>query len=371
MLIKALATRPRLLILDNAFDGLDVESRETLKDLVSRTIQGFRPDILVQAVSAKATSHTQVLLLTHRAEEIVDNIQHVSVLRGNHLVTSPRQRRSGERILQEALDLEEVKVSAKSLTHPTLPSLEQVRDYWRGAEGERKDEIVKADRLHYEKGDAVLINRLDWSVRRGERWLIAGRNGAGKSTLGRLLARDDVDVSIDSLSVLMNENRSDDRRKGVGWCSTELHMKHSLDKSSRTVLDVFEREGCTPEMMHTALSWLGFQDASFPNKSFTELSQGQQKLVLIGSAIASRPELLVFDEITQGLDAVNRNLVLNLLEILCEATDITLIYITHHLEEIIPSITHILHFVRGESAYCGPYEGYDAKTVKSLEINND
>lgn len=61
LLIRALSTRPNLLILDNAFDGLDVPSRQSLADLVSMTLKGFRADILVQGVNAKNTAHTQVL----------------------------------------------------------------------------------------------------------------------------------------------------------------------------------------------------------------------------------------------------------------------------------------------------------------------
>lgn len=72
LLIRALSQRPKLLVLDNAFDGLDSPSREILKDLVSRTLRGFKQDILVQGVSSKATAQTQIVLMTHRAEEIVD-----------------------------------------------------------------------------------------------------------------------------------------------------------------------------------------------------------------------------------------------------------------------------------------------------------
>ena len=63
LLARALGTRPRLLVLDNAFDGLDAPSRASLAELVSMTITGFGR-LLVQGVDASATAHTQVLLLT-------------------------------------------------------------------------------------------------------------------------------------------------------------------------------------------------------------------------------------------------------------------------------------------------------------------
>ena len=123
LLARALATRPSLLILDNAFDGLDVPSRcawtrlqpapvapplqtlcttccelrgagsthvvfaVALAELISTTLKGFG-NLLVQGVDARATAHTQVLLITHRAEEIVDEVATASYfLPSGELVT--------------------------------------------------------------------------------------------------------------------------------------------------------------------------------------------------------------------------------------------------------------------------------------------
>ena len=374
MLIRALANRPRLLILDNAFDGLDIETREVLKDLVSRTIQGFRPDILVQAVSAKATAHTQVLLMTNRAEEIVDDIRHVTMLQDDGVLTCARGGCGGESLLQRALGLDASCTDQTPRNQTGFPNVSEIAASWRSRlpPPSKSEPIIRAQGLHVVRGDAVLLKKLDWSVSRGERWLIAGRNGAGKSTLGRLLAKKDLEVLTDHLSILADTATSDGRRLSVGWCSTELHLNLTLDKTRRTVADIFERERSTPEMMDKVLSWLNFDDNLIsPGQSFSKLSQGQQKLVLIGAAIASRPDILVLDEITQGLDLVARNRVLGLLQLICEATDTTLVYITHHLEEILPGITHIMHLVRGEAVYSGPVQGYDAQAAKLLEQTVD
>ena len=69
LLARTLGKRPQLLVLDNAFDGLDGPARETLKILISQTLRGFG-HLLVQGVDASATTRTQLLLLTHRAEVI-------------------------------------------------------------------------------------------------------------------------------------------------------------------------------------------------------------------------------------------------------------------------------------------------------------
>ena len=59
LLARALSKRPQLLLLDNAFDGLDVPSRSNLAELISHTLRGFG-QLLVQGVDARATAHTQV-----------------------------------------------------------------------------------------------------------------------------------------------------------------------------------------------------------------------------------------------------------------------------------------------------------------------
>eukprot|EP00966_Prymnesium_polylepis_P229557 5311722-Prymnesium_polylepis.1 len=59
LLARALSRRPQLLVLDNAFDGLDVPSRTNLAELISHTLRGFG-QLLVQGVDARATAHTQV-----------------------------------------------------------------------------------------------------------------------------------------------------------------------------------------------------------------------------------------------------------------------------------------------------------------------
>jgi ABC-type molybdenum transport system ATPase subunit/photorepair protein PhrA len=99
-----------------------------------------------------------------------------------------------------------------------------------------------------------------------------------------------------------------------------------------------------------ARQWLQLRDDQL-SRPFYELSQGEQKLVLIASAIAKLPELLIIDEPLQGLDLRNRRLVLGLVERLCRATDVSLIYVTHHLEELVPSISHVLHLQKGRSIF--------------------
>jgi molybdate transport system ATP-binding protein len=369
LLIRALSSRPRLLVLDNAFDGLDVPSRDVLKDLVSKTLTGFKQDILVQAVSSKATAHTQVLLATHRAEEIVEEMKTCSYwdVQGK-FHTELRGGRSNIELLQKALGVDEgahEDIMELNWDDPSLPSKDSVKTWWaQGREvndisNDGKEPVVRADNLFIQRGDVTLLHALDWTVQSGERWLVAGGNGAGKSTLSRLLAK--PEDAGDALQVLPGMAKSSG---SVGWVSTEGHMQ--MANSEKSARDVLTGPGAPPDIAQQAADWLGVGDSHVLDKTFSKLSQGQQKLILIASALAQRPPLLVLDEPCQGLDLRNRQRLLGIVERICQATDMSLVYITHHFEELLPSVTHVLHLKDRKDVYNGTIQGYDPETTSEM-----
>lgn len=386
LLVKALSKRPKLLILDNAFDGLDVPSRNALRDLVSKTLKGFRQDILVQGVDSKATAHTQVILLTHRAEEIVDECQTVTYMTttsttemnengddSNHILTESRDGQSGEQLLSKAMKITDATSQLDWGDDPALPTIKDLSMWWTaGRPNTRRhtqqvQPIVQTNHLHICQGDMTLLHDLTWTISAGEHWLVAGGNGAGKSTLSRCLALQGSSLSAAAMEQSMVTINKDSSNSGIGWVSTELHMATS--QSNRLVRDVITHDGkvTTDSAMFVFSQALALDNTNnnsqlqllLWNRPFATLSQGEQKLVLIASAIALKPGLLVLDEPCQGLDVINRRRVLGLVERMCQATSVTVVYITHHMEEVIPSITHVLHLVGGKAAYSGSRLHYD------------
>jgi molybdate transport system ATP-binding protein len=405
LLIRALSQRPKLLVLDNAFDGLDVPSRDILKDLVSRTLRGFRQDILVQGVSSKATARTQIVLMTHRAEEIVNEIDTVvwfdnAYDNKNENSTSQFQmiKRhfhdglepiSSKDVLHRALGMEafseQQRLAVLEWNDPTLPSVTEVQNWWwnhcepsdknitcHGSSLSNRDiVVVQATDLSIQRGDVTLLHNLDWTVRRGERWIVGGGNGAGKSTLSRLLAKPENVNYSSSLQILPNADPNHPRSSAVGWVSTETHLNrhqgphNSSLMTARELLETETNGASWEDVIAPVLSWLEIADTSvkldaFLHQPFDQLSQGQQKLILLAAAIAKRPPLLVLDEPCQGLDLLARRRLLQVVERICSVTDMSLIYITHHLEEErIPSISLVLHLKDRKAVYQGPIEDYN------------
>jgi len=406
LLVRALVSKPELLILDNAFDGLDVKGREGLQDITERVLKGFRMDILVQGVGdAKDTARTQILLMTHKPEEISDGFGRVSYIDSNGMRTENRNGRSGEELVR-TLGQSSGNNMTIANTHPwdifssdELPSDDDVRKFWnqqlwnqkKPKQNDKEVILVHANDLQATRDDTTLLTHLNWTLKRGERWHIAGMNGSGKSTLGRLILRrslnnnlndankHDANITNGSLSVVPSVITNE--RGGVAWVSTELHLHASHKWGHLTVREIIStgasflfnsdrnngqqvREDTNVDDFNTTitvLKWIGLINEKqkkvdkhpLLSRPFSTLSQGEQKLLLIASAIAQRPETLILDEPCQGLDIWNRDRILALIERLCQATDMSLLYITHHEEELIPSITHRLALDDGKVIYCG------------------
>lgn len=184
LLVRALVSKPELLVLDNAFDGLDVRGRQGLQDIVQRVLNGFRMDILVQGVNAKDAARTQVLLLTHRPEEIVDGIGRVTFIDErleNGIKTEDRRGRNGEELVESLVALSDEGVSGSDY----LPSNADIQSFWEHDRSKRdvtksalhNDILFHSQNLKVTRDDTTILSHLNWTVKRGERWHLAGTNG--------------------------------------------------------------------------------------------------------------------------------------------------------------------------------------------------
>ena len=104
-----------------------------------------------------------------------------------------------------------------------------------------------------------------------------------------------------------------------------------------------------PEQMETCEWWMDiFGIADLKERSFLQLSSGEQRLVLLARAFVKDPELLILDEPLHGLDLINRRLVKDIIETFCRRRDKTMIMVTHYKDELPMCITGSLHLKRNE-----------------------
>ena len=110
------------------------------------------------------------------------------------------------------------------------------------------------------------------------------------------------------------------------------------------------------------LTSIGGQDLI--GRSYASLSQGEKQLLLIARSLMEEPELLILDEATSGLDLFARERLLNQIKKITQMNQApTILYVTHHVEEIISALDHVLLLKEGEIIAQGPKEDILQKEV--------
>ena len=220
--------------------------------------------------------------------------------------------------------------------------------------------IVEMRLVTVRYGEATILDRVSLVVRRGEHWVLLGPNGAGKSTLLSLLLGDNPQGYANDVRLFGRQRGSGesiwDIKASIGWVAPELlaHYPPSW-RCIDVVLSGFHsslglyRESTAQETDRSrpALSMLGLEDLA--DRPLLELSQGQQRLVLLARALVADPELLVLDEPCQGLDAIHAQRVIAAVDRIASEGRASIIFVTHHEEEIPTCITHVLRLVAGRA----------------------
>ena len=307
----SLLSDPGLIILDNPFLGLDTEGRQTLHAVIN-------------TLAAKGVS---ILLITS-PQEIPDSITHICQVEKGRIVFAGRKADFHPHTATQAGD---------GLSEEILQQLKQG--------GPEFSVAVKMVDVHIRYGDRVILDGINWEVRKGERWSVSGPNGAGKSTLLSL-------VTADNPQAYANEIYLFDRRRGsgetiwdikqkIGFVSPELHMYFDY---SATIFEViasglFDTIGLfrplTQQQEEKVLLWmklLKLESARYTR--LAQLSVGQQRMVLLARALIKNPPMLILDEPCQGLDEEQSRYFKQLVTQFCEAFNTTLIYVSHYRGEI-------------------------------------
>lgn len=336
LLGRALMGRPRLLVLDEPFDGLDGSAR----------------DHLARTVSRLARRGVQLILITHRATELLPLISHVLKVE-NCRVTAQGPR---ETVVLKGGDSR----GKDRLSGPEAPASKPV------SPSSPPCIVMKDIRVAY--GDHPVIRGLDWTVRPGEHWAITGPNGAGKSTLLGLVAGDHPQAYANDIRLFGRKRGSGESigeiKAHIGVVSAGLQMGYhkSISVFDAVLSGFFDSIGLYRQaadwQKRAASQWLRRLGlAELADCRFDRLSYGQRRMVLIGRALVKSPRILILDEPCQGLDPENRRQVLDRIDQIGASGSAQLLYVTHHPTEIPACITHHLRFEPN------PEGGYRGRSV--------
>lgn len=224
--------------------------------------------------------------------------------------------------------------------------------------------------LHFEnvslkKDGSWILQNVNWHIEKGESWVLFGLNGSGKTSILNLLHAYDFPTS-GKAEVLGKEfgktYLGESLRSKIGFVSSSLQEKlHSKDNAFEIVLSgafasIGLYENVTDEMRERAIDLLkDFGCFEYANRDYATLSQGEKQRVLIARALMANPALLVFDEPANGLDFIAREKLLESIGKIALKRDApTMIYVTHHVEEILPVFNQTLLLKNGQVFATGP-----------------
>jgi len=345
LIARALLKKPRLLILDEPYDGLDHQSRLSLKTMIERLID----------------DHIQVVLITHRLEEIMSNVSHVLLLkngsvyqRGKRSEILTKENLAGLYRLENSLPACPDRLSVISGTREQNKSDRAEKNF-----NTTGNVLIKMTDTTVKFGDVTVLDKVNWTVRHGDNWMVQGPNGSGKTTLLKLVIGENQQAYANDIHLFGRKKGSGenvwDIKKKIGFISSELQILYPRHLSAFDVVcsGFFDSIGlyrlCSDEQKKTAQVWINTLGIDFlADQNFGQLSHGQCQLVLIARAMVKSPVLLILDEPCDGLDISNRDRLMNLLGFIGDRTDTNLIYVTHHEAEMIPCITHVLSLDRGK-----------------------
>lgn len=332
-LVKALIHRPSLLILDNPFIGLDAKARDLLKHLLHQLIEN---------------THLQIILMLSREEEIPDFITHVVRVEG--LVCGEKQGLSFRTEQSESKNL-----NARSGCNQTLPPFGCLN----GKNGVDSNipEVIRLNKVCIRYDERTILKDLNWVVRRGEKWALTGDNGSGKSTLLSLICADNPQSYACDISLFGRKRGTGESiweiKKHIGYVSPEIHRAYlkNLPAIDIVASGLHDSVGLyvrpRPEQMGVCEEWMKvFGIAGLKDRTFLQLSSGEQRLVLLARAFVKDPDLLILDEPFHGLDNRNRELVKDIIEDFCNRENKTMIMVSHYEDEFPSCITHSLHLKR-------------------------
>ncbi len=353
LLARALAARPKLLLLDELLNGLDTVNHAAALRWLDRT----------------GRSHLPWVLATHRLEDVPRSATHALVLNNGRIVYRGRLARAR---LERWLDAPAP--TRSPIRHFARPA-RRARPAPPARRARRGRMLVRmTDASVYLDGSRVLQN-LSVEIARGESWIVHGPNGSGKSTFLRAIYGDHAVAAggrIERAGIEPGVPLEMFKRR-VGFVAPHLQSWMTATRSVLTPLQEEPRDLTVSEVVQSgrhasigldeppsradrqaaerALADFGL--AALGPHTLRELSYGQLRRVLFARAWIDGPELLLLDEPFAGVDAMTRHLLLRDLAT-AAAAGTAIVMATHHRHEWPRGVTHELELRAGRSRYCGP-----------------
>jgi molybdate transport system ATP-binding protein len=326
LLARALASRPRLLLMDELLNGLDV----------ARHANALR------FLTATRRSQLPWILSVHRPQDVPASATHALILEAGRIAyRGPLSRAPLARWFAPRTAL-------------NLPQVPRSRG--------RARLLVRLTRAEVFLDEHRALSGITFSVQQGECWVVHGPNGSGKSSLIRTIYGDHGVAAggrIERAGIVPGVPLENFKRT-VGLVAPHLQADHPRDLTVTEVVQsgrhasiglVNCANAADRAAARAALAIFDMEE--FATRPLAELSYGQLRRVLFARAWAGKPTLLLLDEPYSGVDAPTRHALMHHLDELI-AAGTTVVLATHNREEWPAAATHELALSKGSPVWCGP-----------------
>jgi molybdate transport system ATP-binding protein len=287
ILRQLLDSIPKVLLLDYPFEGLDAESRVELSEFLDHLSGEHGVQLIV-------ADHDDPLLLNS-----VSKVVH--------------------------LDRSSISI-ADRVRNNSLPENGETPVI---IQSDQTEPVVEMRDVTIRYGDKVIIDKLNWTIRKGDRWALTGKNGSGKTTLFSLIFADHP-MAYSEKVFLFGKRRGSgesiwDIKRRISYLGPEqLHFLDTITEHLR-VREYLKTS--SPTELERLVKF--FNVHTFLDRRLNELSNGELQLVLLMSLLLSKKEILMLDEPFQFLDNMRKEQVSNYLQESLDS-ETTLILITHY-----------------------------------------
>jgi molybdate transport system ATP-binding protein len=320
LIAKALMKKPRLLLLDNLYTGLDSQARNYIADTINQ-IAMRGTNLVIVADESIPTSINKIMEIDRFAIKKISNVR--------NYIPSSRYRYHDLPLLPKA----------PTATFNIVARLENVN-------------VIYNNRR--------VINQVDWTILNGEKWALTGPNGSGKSMLLSLIFADNPQAYSNTI-VLFDRERGTgesiwDIKEQIGFVSPEMHLYFARNSTCREIAlsslyeNPYNRRQISDEIVKLIDDLFDyFSIQTILDNRFQHVSTGQQNIILLIRALVKNPPVLILDEPFQGIDADSIRLAKSLLDEYCNNR--TLIFVSHQPEELPSCVTKFMKLDFAPSAF--------------------
>ena len=353
LLARALISRKQLLILSDPFAGLDVQSRTILLDFFNNIAKN----------AGKDKTLPYIILGMERWHEIPDAITNVIEFKDKKINFCGTRKEYEKLVAQRSKEHNAISQEKKNAFADQLDDTLKNTEVLQNESSESAEEtLIQMKNVNVGWSDHRVLVDLNWTLKKGEHWLVRGPNGSGKTTFLELITGDNKQVYCNDIHIFGIKRGSGetiwDIKKHLGIVSYRLHVEYRM-VGGTSLKDVIVSgfrdsiglyEAATDVETDAAKKWLklgGFEGRE--TETFGNLSYGEQRAVLILRSAVKCPKILILDEPCHGLDEQYREKILQLMELIASGGTTTLLHVTHDPSEVLPCEKHILELHPGEN----------------------